>query len=148
MTNGIRKVKQGVDIFDKRNFDSWEVHLGQCFRIQPRLQYFPRSRQYKTGFIVHGAQPIRILLSVFSFSLILARVRGKRSIKPLLFCNIIFFFPSRVNCHVLFRTEFCSAARNWRELYIEPDYSELPWCLHIEPYSIKRINVFPTSSDT
>ena len=29
MTNGIRKVSQGVDIFDKRILDSCKIHLGQ-----------------------------------------------------------------------------------------------------------------------
>ena len=28
-----------------------------------------------------------------------------------------YFFPSTVFCHFLFHTGFCSAARNWRELY-------------------------------
>ena len=29
MTNGIRKVRQGVDIFDKRSLDSCKIHLRQ-----------------------------------------------------------------------------------------------------------------------
>ena len=97
MINRIRKVRLGVDII-KKILDSCKFISD---RIRPCLQ-----------------QPISNLNSVFPFSLFLARGRGRRSIeKPLLLCTIIFFFPSRVYCHVLFHTRFCSAARNWRELY-------------------------------
>ena len=46
MTNGIKKVRKGVDIFNKRIFDSCKLYLGQCFRIQPCLSQlsFPRSQ--------------------------------------------------------------------------------------------------------
>ena len=46
MTNGIRKVRKGVNIFDKRILILVSSSQTQCFRIQPRLhQSFPCSRQ-------------------------------------------------------------------------------------------------------
>ena len=78
------------------------------FRIRPRLQqYFPHSRQ--TIYV------IRIILSMFPFSLFPTRVSGKRSIeKPLLICTIIFFF-FQVGCtamYIRFLIRFRSAAWN------------------------------------
>ena len=76
-TNGIRKVRLGVDNFDERILDSL-VHLGNS-ALDYGFVYSNLSLAagiVQTGIIVHGAQPIRILLSMFPFSLFLAR--GKR----------------------------------------------------------------------
>ena len=121
MTNGIRKVRLGVDIFNKRTLD-FSKFISDTVLQNTALSttiFSLQPAEYKLVSIMHNAQPIRILFSMFPFSLFLARGKGKRSIeKPLLLCTIIFFFfPSRMYCHVIFHTGFCSAARNWRELY-------------------------------
>ena len=46
MTNGIRKVRLGVDIFEKKFLILVSSSLTQCFKIRPRLQQsFPCSQQ-------------------------------------------------------------------------------------------------------
>jgi len=70
---------------------------------------FPCSQQSFNRFLVYGAQPIRILLSMFSFSLFLAKGRGKRSKeKPLLLCTIIFLFSKSgvLSCFIPHRVLF------------------------------------------
>ena len=129
-----------MDIFDKRILDSLSSSRIQCFRIRPRLQQsFPQGLQsIYTGIIVHGAQPIMILFSMYSFFLFLARGRGNRSVeKPSFSALLLYFFPNMVYCHVLFHTGFCSAARNWREWYKNLTVlSYLDAYKYIEPDSI------------
>ena len=82
--NGRRKVRLGVKFLDKRFLDSCK------FITDTVLQ---KAGRILTGIIVSGAQPIRILFSMFPFLLYLARGKGKRSIeKSLLLCIIIFSF--------------------------------------------------------
>ena len=68
--------------------------------------------------IVNSAQPIRILFSMFPFSLFLTRGKGKREKeKPFFLYTIIFFF-FQVGCtSMLLNTGVCSPTRNWRGLY-------------------------------
>ena len=75
-----------------------------------------------TGIIVNGAQPIRVLLSLLPFSLFLGRGKGKRERerggereKQLLLHTTIFFFLSKVYCHVIPHRVLFSP-RSWREL--------------------------------
>ena len=82
MTNGIRKVRLGVDIFDKRILDSCKFisySASEYCLVYGNL--FLAAGRVKTGFIVYGTQPIRILLFMFPFFLFLAKGRGKRSIE-------------------------------------------------------------------
>ena len=86
ITNGIRKVRLGVDILTKEFLILVSTSRTQCFRIRPCLQQsFP---------CINNAQPIRILLSMFLFSLFLARGKGKRVREKLLLVSsfILFFF--------------------------------------------------------
>ena len=56
MTNRIRKVRQGVDFFDKIILDSCKLYLGQNFRMSTTI-FSTQPAEYKP--VVHGAQPIR-----------------------------------------------------------------------------------------
>ena len=81
MTNGIRKVRNGVDIIEIES-KFLQVHLGKCFRIRPRLQQsFPYSRQNINR--LHSAWCTTYWFSTFfvSIFLVLAKGRGKRTIE-------------------------------------------------------------------
>ena len=61
--------------------------------IRPHLlQSFPCSRQSINLYHLHGAQPIRILLSMILFSLFLARGKGKRRREPPPLSALLFHF--------------------------------------------------------
>jgi len=72
---------------------------------------------------VHGAQPIRILLQMFPFSLFLARGSGKRERERT--HNFFLFFPSKVYCHVIPHRVLFSYKKLERVVE-EPDCFELP----------------------
>ena len=95
MTNGIRKVRLGVDIFDKRTLD-FSKFISDTVLQNTALSttiFSLQPAEYKLVSIMHNAQPIRILFSMFPFSLFLARGKGKRRIEKLfLLCTIIFSF--------------------------------------------------------
>ena len=114
MTNGIRKVRQGLDIFNKRILNSCKfILVGTSEYGLVCSNFFHPSSRVKTSIIVHGAQPIRILLSMFPFSLFPTRGKWKRSIeKHLLLFTIIFFFSKYgVIWHVLINSTQGSAQR-------------------------------------
>ena len=98
-----RKVRKEMDIFNKRILDSCKFILdspSEYGLVSGNL--FLAAGRVQTDFKVYGTQPIRILNSMFPFSLFLAKGRGKRSIeKPLLLCTIIFFF-FQVGCTAMF----------------------------------------------
>ena len=88
-----------MDIFDKRILDSCKFILDSASEYcLVNSNLFLTAGRVKTG-IVHGAQHIRILLSMFPFSLFLERGRGKRSI---FFLCAIFFFFFQVGCTAMF----------------------------------------------
>ena len=96
-TNGIGKVRLGVDIFDKRILV--RSSLTWCFKIQSLLQKsYSCSQQsinrYHSEWCTNYQDP---------FSLITARGKGKREReRNLSFSALLFsFFPSRVYCHVI-----------------------------------------------
>ena len=77
---------------------------------------FPCSRQSINRF--HSVWYTTYQDSAFYVSIFLVSGKREGEEKPLFLCTIIFFlFLSRVYCHVLFLTGFCSATRNWRKLY-------------------------------
>ena len=99
-----KKVRLGVNIFDKRILESCKFISDTVlqntalsttiFSLQPA--------EYKLVSIMHNAQPIRILFSMFPFSLFLARGKGKKSIEKPFFSALLFsLFPSRVYYHVI-----------------------------------------------
>ena len=149
MTNGIRKVRKGVDIFVKKILILVSSSRTKCFRIRPSLQLsFPCSRQSINRY--HSAWWTTYqdsTLYVFNF-LVSGKRKGEEREKetpPL--CTIIFFF-FQVGCTaIIFHTGFCSATRNWRELCknLTVLSSLDDYAIHIEPDSIERNNVFPTS---
>ena len=120
MTNGIRKVRLGADIFNKRILDSCKFILdspSEYGLVSGNL--FLAAGRVQTDFKVYGTQPIRILNSMFPFSLFLARGKGKRSIeKPLLSLHYYFLF-FQVGCTVMFYSTQGSVQpqKKWRELY-------------------------------
>ena len=91
--------------------------LSRVYRVLVSIQGLQSSRLYP-GFTEFQSLSRVHRVPISIFSLFLARGRGKKERKkPLLLCTIIFFF-FQVGCTVmLFQTGFCSAARNWRELY-------------------------------
>ena len=115
--NGIRKVRLGVNIFDKRILILVSSSWTQCFRIRPCLQQsFPPSRQSINRY--HSAWCTTCQYSTFYGSIFL--VSGKREGEeeerdlPTLHYYSLFL----VGCTaMLFHTVFCSATRNWREFY-------------------------------
>ena len=127
MTKGMRKVRQGVDIFDKRILDSCSsqtllqnmASFTAIFSSQP-AEYKPVS--------VHGAQTIRILLSMFPLFLCLARGKGKRCMEtPLLLCTIIFFFFPRKDALMgLIPHRVMFSRKELERVVLESDCSELP----------------------
>ena len=128
MTNGIRKVRKGVDIFDKTILDSCKFILDSAS--------FPRSWQSMSINQYHSAWCTIYQDSALYVSIILVfgkRVGEDREGVTLPSLHYYFLFsPSRVYCHVISH-RFSLATRNH-------DCSELPLCLHIEPDSIERIN--------
>ena len=92
MTNGIKKVRKGVDIFNKRIFDSCKLYLGQCFRIQPCLSQlsFPRSQHIINWY--HSAWCTTYQDSTLDVSIFL--VSGKREREERERETTIFFFFS------------------------------------------------------
>ena len=104
--------------------------------------------------VVHGAQPIRIKLSIFPFSLFLARGkhRKRKHRETLLLCTIIFFFSNCgvLPCFISHRVIFIRR-KNWRELYKKltvlssfDAYTQYTYRTRFN----KKINVFLTSWDS
>ena len=138
MTNGIWKVRKGVDIFYKRILVLVSSSLTQCFRIPPRLhQSCPCSRQSRNWY--HSAwcttfQDSTLYVSIFLVSGMREREERERERErtpPSLHYYFLFF---QVGCSA---TGFCSVTRNWRELYC----SELPWCLHRTRFNPKNLRL-------
>ena len=72
------------------------------------ISIFLLAGRLLTSIKVHGAQPIRILFSVSIFH-VSGKSKGEEKHRETLL--LFSFFPSRVYCHVLFHTGFCSATR-------------------------------------
>ena len=102
LTNRTRKVRKGVDIFDKRIL---EVHLRQCFRIKPFLQLsFPRSRQSINWYLSAWCTAYQDLTLYVSISFFWREGGGRereRETPPSLHYYFLSFFPSRVFWHVI-----------------------------------------------
>ena len=147
MTNGIRKVRQGVDIFNKRNLDSCKFISDNTSEY--RLIYsnfFPHSRQSINRY--HSAWCTIYQDSTFYVSIFL--VSGKREGKekyrvtpPSLHYYFLSFFQvgcTSLYCHVLFHTGFFSDAKKWRELIKNLTVLKLPGCLYIHRTKFNRKN--------
>ena len=128
-TNGIRKVREGVNIFDKRILDSCKFISDSASEYG--LIY---NNLFLAEYKLHGAQSIRILH--------VSKGGGREAQRnPSFSALLCSFLPSRVYCHVLFHTGFRSAPRNWRELY--KYLTVLSFQIHLI-----ELMSFSTSSDT
>ena len=79
MANGIRKVRKGVDIFDKKMLILVSSSRTQCFRIRPRLQQsFPCSQQSINRCHSTWCTTYQDSTSYASIFLVSASGRGKR----------------------------------------------------------------------
>ena len=125
MTNGIRNVRLGVDIFDKRILSSCKfisdtalqniTSSTAIFSLQP-AEYKPVLQ-----YMVHNLSIFYFLC--FHFPCFWQEGGGRererereRETPPSLLYHFLFF---QVGCNaMLFHTGFCSATRNWRKLCI------------------------------
>ena len=97
-----------------------EFSWTRCFRIRPHIQQsFPCSLQSINLYHSPWCKTYQDATFYVSIFLVSGKMKGKgarernTSFSALLFS----FFPSRGCTAMLFHTGFCSATRNWRELY-------------------------------
>ena len=116
---GEKVTAQSWIFFDKKILILVSSSRIQCFRIRPRLQQsFPCSQQNIKQY--HSVWCTAYLDSIFYVSIFIVSGKRKREEKnretlPSLHYYFLFF---QVGCTaMLFHTVFCSARRNWRELY-------------------------------
>ena len=129
-----------MDIFDKRILNSCKFISDTVLQ-----QSFSCSRQSINRYHCAWCATYKDSTFYASIFLVSGKREGEARERNPSFSSLLFsFFPSRVYCHFIPRRVLFSNKKLERVVQ-EPDCSELPWCLHIEPDLNERINVFPTS---
>ena len=118
MTNGIRKVWKGVEIFNQRILDSCKFITDSSSEYGLVYNYLflavSNVNRYHSAWCT-TYQDSTLYVSIFLVSGKREGEEKNRETPPFLHYYFLFF---QVGCTaIVFHTGFCLATRNWRELY-------------------------------